>query len=88
MKKIIIKGELIIKTGLHIGSDDSFSAIGAIDSPIIRNSSTGKPIIPGSSLKGKIRSLLAKNKLGENVEIKDESNNLKDCLALMNIDPV
>lgn len=77
MKKIIIKGELIIKTGLHIGSDDSFSAIGAIDSPIIRNSSTGKPIIPGSSLKGKIRSLLAKNMLGENVEIKDESNNLK-----------
>ncbi len=77
MKKIIIRGDLIVKTGLHIGGDDSFSAIGAIDSPVIRNSATGLPIIPGSSLKGKMRSLLAKNEQGEQVSIEAEKVELK-----------
>ena len=59
--KIIIKSEIEVKTGLHIGTDDSFSAIGGVDSPVIKDVKTQKPIIPGSSLKGKIRSLLAQN---------------------------
>ncbi|MCK9234168.1 type III-A CRISPR-associated RAMP protein Csm3 [archaeon] len=77
MKKIIIKGILEVKTGLHIGGDSTFSSIGSIDSPVIRNASTGKPIIPGSSLKGKIRSLLAKNEQGEFVDFKEEKPELK-----------
>lgn len=58
--KIMIKGVIEVKTGLHIGGDDSFSAIGAIDSPVVRDPRTRLPIIPGSSIKGKMRSLLAR----------------------------
>ncbi len=58
--KIKISGTIEIKTGLHIGGDDSFSAIGAVDSPVVRDPRTRQPIIPGSSLKGKMRSLLAR----------------------------
>jgi CRISPR-associated protein Csm3 len=60
--KIRITGVIEVKTGLHIGGDDSFSAIGAIDSPVVRDPLTRQPIIPGSSLKGKMRSLLAREK--------------------------
>lgn len=60
--KIKITGTIEIKTGMHIGGDDSFSAIGAIDSPVVRDPLTRLPIIPGSTLKGKMRSLLARDK--------------------------
>lgn len=60
--KIKIIGTIEIKTGMHIGGDDSFSAIGAIDSPVVRDPLTRLPIIPGSTLKGKMRSLLARDK--------------------------
>ena len=59
--KILISGEIEVKTGLHIGGGQSFSAIGAVDSPVIRDPLTKMPIIPGSSLKGKMRFLLAKD---------------------------
>ena len=58
--KIKITCILELKTGLHIGGDDSFSAIGAIDSPVVRDPLSGEPVIPGSTLKGKLRSLLAR----------------------------
>lgn len=58
--KIIINGELEIVTGLHIGTGGEFSAIGAVDLPVIRDKITNLPIIPGSTLKGKMRSLLAR----------------------------
>ena len=58
--KIKIEGTIEVKTGLHIGGDDSFSAIGAIDSPVVRDPCSRLPIIPGSTLKGKLRSLLAR----------------------------
>lgn len=59
MDRLVIKGTINVDTGMHIGGSDSFSAIGAIDSPVIRDALTGLPIIPGSSLKGKLRTLLA-----------------------------
>lgn len=58
--KIKIEGTIEVKTGLHIGGDASFSAIGAIDSPVVRDPRSRLPIIPGSTLKGKLRSLLAR----------------------------
>ena len=58
--KIEISGKIELLTGMHIGTTDSFAAIGAIDSPVIRDMISGLPIIPGSSLKGKMRTLLAK----------------------------
>ena len=59
--KLIIRCELEVLTGMHIGGTDIFSAIGAVDSPVIRDSHSGLPIVPGSSLKGKLRALLAQS---------------------------
>ncbi len=59
--KLLIECELVTLTGMHIGGTDTFSAIGAIDSPVVRDAYTGRPIVPGSSLKGKLRSLLARS---------------------------
>ena len=53
-----IKATLKVKTGLHIGGSKDEIKIGGIDNPIIKNPLTNEPYIPGSSLKGKIRSLL------------------------------
>ena len=58
--KIIISGKIEVVTGMHIGGSTQFSAIGAVDSPVIRDRYTNLPIIPGSSLKGKLRTLIAK----------------------------
>lgn len=58
--KIQITGTLEVVTGIHIGGSSAFAAIGAVDSPVIRDARTNLPMIPGSSLKGKIRTLLAK----------------------------
>lgn len=58
--KIQITGTIEVVTGMHIGGSDAFAAIGAIDSPVIIDPLSRKPIIPGSSLKGKMRALLAK----------------------------
>lgn len=58
--KIEITGTIEVVTGLHIGGSSAFSAIGSVDSPVIKDMQTGHPMIPGSSLKGKMRSLLAK----------------------------
>ena len=53
--KILIQCDLIVRTGMHIGASGAFSAIGAVDSPVVRDTLTGNPIVPGSSLKGKLR---------------------------------
>ena len=58
--KLQIKGTLELITGLHIGGSDAFSAIGAVDSPVVKDAINNEPMIPGSSFKGKIRTLLAK----------------------------
>lgn len=58
--KIEITGTIELLSGLHIGGSDAFAAIGAIDSPVIRDALDRKPMIPGSSIKGKMRSLLAR----------------------------
>lgn len=58
--KIIIDATLTVVTGLHIGASSDFSPIGAVDSPVIRDPFTKRPVIPGSSVKGKMRTLLAK----------------------------
>ncbi len=71
--KIEITGTLEVVTGLHIGGSSAFAAIGAVDSPVIKDNRTGDPILPGSSLKGKMRSLLAK-KYNETVASKPEED--------------
>ena len=51
--KVEITGILEVVTGLHIGGNSAFAAIGAVDSPVISDVRTRDPIIPGSSFKGK-----------------------------------
>lgn len=58
--KIQITGVIEVKTGMHIGGSSAFAAIGAVDSPVVKDTRTRMPMIPGSSLKGKLRTLLAK----------------------------
>lgn len=58
--KLEITGTLEVVTGLHIGTGGGFSAIGATDKPVVRDPLTRLPMIPGTSLKGKLRSLLSR----------------------------
>ena len=53
-----LKGKIILKSGLHVGSGNMEMHIGGTDSPVIKHPHTLEPYIPGSSLKGKVRSLL------------------------------
>ena len=53
-----ITGKITLKSGLHIGAGDMEMKIGGTDNPVIKHPHTLEPFIPGSSLKGKVRSLL------------------------------
>ena len=57
-KKIIYTGNIELKTGLHIGGTNAALNIGGTDKFVVRNPITNIPYIPGSSLKGKMRSLV------------------------------
>lgn len=76
--KVEISGVIETVTGLHIGGSSAFSAIGAVDSPVIRDARTNLPMIPGSSLKGKMRTLLAKRYNHILAESPDEDD---ECLT-------
>lgn len=58
VKKIKYTAKIELLSGLHIGGTNTTMAIGGVDNFIIRNPVDLKPYIPGSSLKGKMRSLL------------------------------
>lgn len=60
-KKIIIEGSIIAETGLMIGASGGALEIGGTDRQVVRNPINKLPYIPGSSLKGKMRSLLELN---------------------------
>jgi CRISPR-associated protein Csm3 len=55
---ITLKATLELVTGLRIGAGDSEMHIGGVDNTVIKHPHTQSPYIPGSSLKGKMRSLL------------------------------
>jgi CRISPR-associated protein Csm3 len=55
--KLILSGELYCETGLHIGAGKGSLEIGGADNPVVKDA-FGLPYIPGSSLRGKLRSLL------------------------------
>ncbi len=58
MKIIKLTGTIELLSGLHIGGGDDTMKIGGIDNGVVKDVNTDKPYIPGSSLKGKMRSLL------------------------------
>lgn len=53
-----LSATLELKSGLRIGASEGEIRIGGVDNQVIRHAHTGQPYIPGSSLKGKVRSLL------------------------------
>jgi len=53
-----LTGQIELLSGLHIGSGNTEMHIGGTDNPVIKNPITHEPYIPGSSIKGKMRSLL------------------------------
>lgn len=53
-----LTGKIVLKSGLHIGAGDAELHIGGTDSSVVKHPKNQQPYIPGSSLKGKIRSLL------------------------------
>lgn len=80
-----LSGNLRVVTGLHIGGGSAGVSIGATDNPVIKVN--GKPYIPGSSLKGKVRSSLElaygkeiDEKLGRH-ECKKNSNPCDLCIV-------
>ncbi|MBC7926658.1 MAG: type III-A CRISPR-associated RAMP protein Csm3 [Bryobacteraceae bacterium] len=55
--KLILEADLTCETGLHIGAGKGSMEIGGADNPVVKDA-FGRPYIPGSSLRGKLRSLL------------------------------
>lgn len=58
--KLVLTGKIKTLTGLHIGGSSAGLEIGGVDNSVIKDE-RGRPYIPGSSLKGKLRSLLEKS---------------------------
>ncbi len=63
----ILNGTLVCLSGVRIGASRDSMEVGGIDNPIIRHPITHLPYIPGSSLKGKVRSLLEQKYCSERV---------------------
>ncbi|MBY0546606.1 MAG: type III-A CRISPR-associated RAMP protein Csm3 [Candidatus Obscuribacterales bacterium] len=55
--RLTIRGTITVLSGLHIGAGIT-GGIGLIDTPLVRDPLTRRPIVPGSSLKGRLRHAL------------------------------
>lgn len=58
--RVFIICQIEVQTGLHIGGAESSLSIGGVDNVVIRDPLSNQPYIPGSSLKGKMRSQMEK----------------------------
>ena len=58
--RVLIAGEVQAVTGLHVGGSAGALSIGNVDNPVVRNPLNGQPYLPGSSIRGKMRSLAEK----------------------------
>ncbi len=76
--KIFISGTITTLTGMHIGGNSIGMAIGGADKVIVRNPLTNEPYIPGSSLRGKMRSLLERARGDEKHNPEDGGFHLKE----------
>src|ERR1700689_1961602 len=55
--KLILEGEMRCETGLHVGAGKGSLEIGGADNPVVKDAH-GRPYVPGSPLRGRIRALL------------------------------
>jgi CRISPR-associated protein Csm3 len=82
--KIRIESILLVETGLHIGGGGETLDIGGLDKPVIRDPLTQQPYLPGSSIKGKLRSILERlhnkpvNRKGSRDTYRYESDDVVD----------
>lgn len=60
--RVMVTGDIKAKTGFRIGGGSTGLNIGGVDNPVIRDPLSRQPYIPGSSLKGKMRSLSERNR--------------------------
>ncbi len=58
--RVFFETKIKALTGLHIGGSNTDLEIGGLDKAVIRNPLTKRPYIPGSSLRGKMRSQMEK----------------------------
>src|SRR4051794_14207949 len=56
---ILLTGRLRCLSGLHIGATERGGELGVADNPVVRDPAGDYPYVPGSSLRGRLRSLLA-----------------------------
>lgn len=84
--KLLITGTIKLETGMHIGASNDFAPIGSVDTPFIRDVVTQEPIIPGSSIKGKLRTLLAKSHCDDYImnDIKEDKEEIKRLFGSVN----
>ncbi len=81
--KLRLTSKLAVKTGLHIGGGGENLDIGGLDKPVIRDPITQQPYLPGSSIKGKMRSILERvlqkpvNRAGGSGTFRYESDDLE-----------
>ncbi|MDW8466916.1 MAG: type III-A CRISPR-associated RAMP protein Csm3 [Chloroherpetonaceae bacterium] len=81
IKKIFITGIIETVTGLHIGGSKTALDIGGIDLNVIKTA-RGVPFIPGSSIKGKLRAILAREE--GSLDIKQDSAVLQEIFGSAN----
>ena len=84
LEKIVkISGNILVKTGLHIGAGNDNIHIGGVDNAVVKDPVTKKPYIPGSSLKGKVRTLLewATNRVSEDGKPYNDKNGYYDPIV-------
>lgn len=60
VKKVLFAGSIEALTGIHVGGSEAGLSIGGADKLVVRDPRTNQPYLPGSSLRGKLRSLLEK----------------------------
>ncbi len=79
--RVRLEGVLAARTGLHIGGSEVGMQVGGADNVVVRDPRTGRPYVPGSSLKGKIRSLLERAGYAKNLHIepKDKGFEARPC---------
>ncbi|MEA3408140.1 MAG: type III-A CRISPR-associated RAMP protein Csm3 [Chloroflexota bacterium] len=60
--RVFLRFNIRALSGLHIGGTETGVEIGGVDNTVIRDPVSNQPYIPGSSLRGKMRSLTEKYK--------------------------
>lgn len=77
-----IEGVLkVLESGLRIGGSKENAGIGETDLPVIRHPLTQLPYVPGSSIKGKLRSLLEMKMMSQETQRTGKACSCGTCLV-------